>query len=291
MSIARRRVNQPEDHAAGTHLETRDVLVELAGQRIIREVTLQLEAGEIVGLIGPNGSGKSTLLRTIYRVIRPLAGDILLNADEVWKLSARESARRTAVVTQESSTDFIFTVREIVQMGRTPHKGMLERETHEDEQIVTQALERVQMLPFSERSYLTLSGGEKQRVLVARALAQQPKLFVLDEPTNHLDIQHQLELLELIRGLGMTTLLTLHDLNLAVAYCHRLYLLSGGQIVAQGTPEKALTPEIIQQVFHVRAAIGKHPLTGYMQLSLAPLSAVSVPQRGEAVREKSKHTL
>jgi iron complex transport system ATP-binding protein len=271
MRIATRRTSPQGDAAAGTRLETREVIVELAGQRIVHEVNLCLEAGEIVGLLGPNGSGKSTLLRTIYRMIRPLAGDVLLNGDEVWKLSARESARRTGVVVQESPTDFLFTVREVVHMGRTPQKGMLERETHEDEQIVTHALERVQMLDFAEREYLTLSGGEKQRVLVARALAQQPKLFVLDEPTNHLDIHHQLELLELIRGLGMTTLLTLHDLNLAVAYCHRLYLLSGGQIVAQGTPEQALTPEIIQQVFHVRAAIGTHPLTGGMHLFLVPL--------------------
>ena len=271
MSSIKRRTSPQEDHAVGTHLETRAVTVELAGQRIVHEINLCLEAGEIVGLLGPNGSGKSTLLRTIYRVIRPVAGEVLLNEDEVWKLSARESARRTGVVVQEASADFLFTVREIVHLGRIPQKGILERETHEDEQIVTQALERVDMLNFAEREYLTLSGGEKQRVLVARALAQQPKLFVLDEPTNHLDIHHQLELLEIIRGLRMTTLLTLHDLNLAVAYCHRLYLLSDGKIVAQGTPEQALTPEIIEQVFHVRAAIGTHPLTGGMHLFLVPL--------------------
>lgn len=278
MKSIKRRTRKSEDNMVGTHLETRDVTVELAGQRIVREINLCVEAGEIVGLLGPNGSGKSTMLRTIYRMIRPFAGEVLLSGDDVWKLSARESARRTGVVVQESSADFLFTVREIVHLGRTPQKGVFERETQEDEQIVTQALERVHMLDFAERDYLTLSGGEKQRVLVARALAQQPQLFVLDEPTNHLDIHHQLELLELLRELGMTTLLTLHDLNLAATYCHRLYLLAGGQIVAQGTPEKALTPEIIQQVFHVRAAIGKHPLTGGMQLSLVPLPEVSALQ-------------
>jgi iron complex transport system ATP-binding protein len=257
---------------ASMRLDARQVTVALAGQHVVRDICLHIEAGEIVGLVGPNGSGKSTLLRTIYRVLRPIAGKIQLNADDVWKLSARERARRTGVVVQESLSEFEFTVREVVLMGRTPHKGILDRETSEDEQLVTQALKRVQMLAFSERSYTTLSGGEKQRVLVARALAQQPKLFILDEPTNHLDIQHQLELLELIRSLGMTTLLTVHDLNLAATYCQRLYLLSHGQIVAEGRPEEALTPEMIRQVFKVGAVAGRHPLTGSLQLSFVPLS-------------------
>jgi iron complex transport system ATP-binding protein len=253
------------------HVQMRGVVVELAGRRIVQGVNLAIEPGEIVGLVGPNGSGKSTLLRTLYHMVRPIAGNILLNTDEVWRLSPREAARRVGVVAQESPSDFEFTVREVVEMGRTPHKGMLDRETKEDEEIVTRALERVQMLSLAQRSYPTLSGGEKQRALVARALAQQPRFFILDEPTNHLDIQHQLELLELIRGLGMTTLLTLHDLNLAAAYCHRVYILSQGRIVAEGKPEEALTPDLIQQVFGVHAVVGKHPLTGCLQLSFVPL--------------------
>ncbi|QBD83752.1 ABC transporter ATP-binding protein [Ktedonosporobacter rubrisoli] len=255
------------------HLEARNVSAELAGRRIVKAVNMHVKPGELVGLIGPNGSGKSTLLRTVYRILRPRAGQILLNTDDVWKLSARESARRTGVVVQESPHDFEFTVREIVKMGRIPHKGMLARDNQDDEEIVTQALERVQMLSFSARSYATLSGGEKQRVLVARALAQQPQLFILDEPTNHLDIQHQLELLELVHTIGITTLLTLHDLNLAAAYCQRLYVLAQGEIIAEGTPEQALTPEIIKQVFHVHAVTGRHPLTGCLQLSFVPLHA------------------
>lgn len=259
------------------HLETRNVSIELANQRIVQHVNLQVQTGEIIGLVGPNGSGKSTLLRSIYRVLRPCAGHILLNSDDIWKFNAREAARRTGVVVQESLTDFAFTVREVVQMGRTPHKRLLDRETSEDEQIVNEALRRVQMLHYSERNYNTLSGGEKQRVQIARALAQQPKLFVLDEPTNHLDIQHQLELLELIRDLKMTTLLTLHDLNLAAAYCHRLYVLSHGKIVAEGKPEEALTPAMIEQVFNVHAVVGKHPANGSLQISFAPRATAPSP--------------
>jgi len=225
-----------------------------------------------VGLIGPNGSGKSTLLRAIYRLLKPAAGRISLGGDDVWLLSARESARRTGVVVQEAPVDFEFSVREIVAMGRTPHKGLLARDTNDDDRIIADALAHVGMRSFAERSYATLSGGEKQRVLVARALAQQPRFLVLDEPTNHLDIHYQLELLDLVRGLGVTTLVTLHDLNLAAAYCQRLYLLQEGRIVASGIPEAVLTPERVRDVFQVEAICGRHPATGRLQLAFVPLA-------------------
>lgn len=234
---------------------------------VLRKIDLDIERGEFVALLGSNGSGKSTLLRTVYRMLRPVAGAVRLGGDDVWRLSARESARRTGVVVQETPSDFDFTVAEVVQMGRTPHKGMLAQDTQEDAQIVLAALGRVSILAFAERQFSTLSGGEKQRVLVARALAQQPQFLVLDEPTNHLDIHYQLEILELVRGLGITTLVTLHDLNLAAAYCQRLYLLRAGQIVAAGTPEQVLTPELLREVFLVEVIVGQHPTTGALQLS------------------------
>lgn len=255
------------------------VAVELSGRRIVDEVSLSAEPGELVGLIGPNGSGKSTLLRSVYRMLRPTAGYVRLGDDDVWQLSARESARRTGVVVQETPSDFEFTVTEVVQMGRTPHKGMLAQDTREDGQIVVAALQRVNMLAFAERQFSTLSGGEKQRVLMARALAQQPKFLVLDEPTNHLDIHYQLEILELVKGLGITTLVTLHDLNLAAAYCGRLYLLQAGRIVAAGPPEAVLTPERLRTVFLVDAVLGRHPATGSLQLAFMPVPP-SHPTRG-----------
>ncbi len=255
------------------------VAVELSGRRIVDEVSLSAEPGELVGLIGPNGSGKSTLLRSVYRMLRPTAGYVRLGDDDVWQLSARESARRTGVVVQETPSDFDFTVTEVVQMGRTPHKGMLAQDTREDGQIVVAALQRVNMLAFAERQFSTLSGGEKQRVLMARALAQQPKFLVLDEPTNHLDIHYQLEILELVKGLGITTLVTLHDLNLAAAYCGRLYLLQAGRIVAAGPPEAVLTPERLRTVFLVDAVLGRHPATGSLQLAFMPVPP-SHPTRG-----------
>lgn len=248
-------------------LEVNDVAVQIASQRIVEEVSLEVGPGEIVGLIGPNGSGKSTLLRSVYRLLKPVAGYVQLGGDDVWKLSARESARRTGAVVQETPSDFDFTVREVVEMGRTPHKSLLEADNALDAQIVQEALVRVNMSAFAERSFNTLSGGEKQRVLVARALAQEPKLLVLDEPTNHLDIRYQLEILNLVRGLGVTTLVTLHDLNLAAAYCHRLYLLADGKIVTSGSPEEVLTPAWVLSVYGVEAVRGQHPISGRLHLA------------------------
>lgn len=251
------------------HVEVNNVAVQLDSRRIVEEISLQVAPGEIVGLIGPNGSGKSTLLRAVYRLLRPVTGYVQLGGDDLWKLSAREAARRTAVVVQETPSDFDFTVREVVEMGRTPHKGLLEADNQRDMAIVTDALRRVNMSAFGERSFNTLSGGEKQRVLVARALAQEPKLLVLDEPTNHLDIRYQLEILNLVRDLGITTLVTLHDLNLAATYCHRLYLLAAGRIVTAGAPEAVLTPAWIHTVYGVATTCIPHPTTGRLLLAFA----------------------
>jgi iron complex transport system ATP-binding protein len=244
-----------------------NITVEIESRPIVNTAHLIVNPGEFVGLVGPNGSGKSTLLRTLYRAIRPTAGAVWLDGDDAWKLSSKEAARRTAVVAQETYGDFDFTVFEVVLMGRTPHKQMFERDQPQDIQLAAQALDRVQLIGFDDRLFATLSGGEKQRVLVARALTQQPRLLVLDEPTNHLDIRFQLEVLELVHGLGITTLVTLHDLNLAAAYCDRIYLLSEGHVVASGTPAEVLTPQRIHQVYGVQAVCGQHPVTGCLQLS------------------------
>jgi len=251
------------------------VSIDIETKRIVEDIHLQIEPGEIVGLIGPNGSGKSTLLRSVYRMLRPTAGFVQVGGEDVWRLSGRESAQRTGVVVQESASDFEFTVSDVVMMGRTPHKNMLSFDTLQDEAIVLEALRRVGMLAFHERLYGTLSGGEKQRVLMARALAQQPRLLVLDEPTNHLDIRYQLEVLDLVKRLGLTTLITIHDLNLAANYCHRLYLLSAGRIVTSGLPAEVLTPENLRQVFGVDAAVDHHPTTGLLQLSFRVLEPLS----------------
>ena len=243
-------------------LQMDDVNWSVDGKQILRDVAITVEPGSITGLIGPNGSGKSSLLRCIYRAVRPDSGTITLDGDDVRKMDSRETARRIAVVLQEFPSDFQFTVGEIVSMGRNPHKGMFDRDTTEDRAIIREALARVGLAGFSHRNFNTLSGGEKQRVIIARTLTQQARFLVLDEPTNHLDIRYQLETMELVKGLGLTTLAALHDLNIAAAYCHVIHVIDGGRIVASGPPEKVLLPELIQEVFGVGAMVGTDPATG-----------------------------
>jgi len=242
------------------------VSVAAGGRRIVTDVTLHVPSGGLVGLIGPNGSGKSTLLRTAYRMLRPSAGAVWLGGDDVHRLPYRTVARRLAVVRQEQDGDFEFTVAETVAMGRTPHKGLLDREADEDRRLVADALERVGMASFAGRRFVTLSGGEKQRVLVARAIAQRARYLLLDEPTNHLDVRYQLEIMDLVAGLGATVLAALHDLNIAAAYCDRVYVLQAGRIVASGSLDQVLSPELVELVYGVRAGVVRHPLTGDRQL-------------------------
>lgn len=170
-------------------------------------------------------------------------------------MKIRNSARKVAVVAQHNYYNFEFSVREVVMMGRAPHKKMLEKDGAKDFEIVDQALKTVGMYEFADRNFSTLSGGEQQRVILARALAQQTPCLILDEPTNHLDITHQLQLMELVRGLNVTVLSAIHDLNIAAMYCDRLYILKDGEIVGSGTPEELLTPETIRRVYQVESEI------------------------------------
>ncbi|OLT16959.1 hypothetical protein BJF78_13500 [Pseudonocardia sp. CNS-139] len=230
-----------------------------------------MAGGEVVGLLGPNGSGKSSLLRSVYRSLRPVAGVVRLDEDDVWSLPARESARRTAVVVQQTQTEFDLTVADVVAMGRHPHKRPLERENAQDRELCEDALVRVDMADFAGRSFLELSGGERQRVLIARALAQRSQVLVLDEPTNHLDVHHQFELLDLIRKLGLTTLVAVHDLNLAARYCDRVCVLRAGEVVAVGPPADVLTPALVEHVFAVALTTWTDPETGLLHFGLGPM--------------------
>ena len=237
------------------------------GKPILRDVSLAVEPGSITGLIGPNGSGKSTLLRCIYRALKPDSGSITLDGDDLVRMDSRETARRVAVVLQEYPSDFQFTVGEIVSMGRNPHKGMFDRDTPADRGIIRDSLARVGLAGFSHRNFNTLSGGEKQRVIIARTVAQQASFLVLDEPTNHLDIRYQLETMELVRGLGLTTLAALHDMNIAADYCDLIHVMAEGRIVASGEPPEVLQSGIIEEVFQVGALVGPDPLTGKPRVS------------------------
>ena len=247
--------------------------LKLAGHSVITGVSLLVAAGELAAVVGPNGSGKSTLLRAVYRTLRPHSGVVLVDGDEVWAGSARQAARRLAAVPQERPASIELRVREVVALGRLPYQRPFTVGDARDRQIVDEALEQVGVTDLTDRMFAELSGGERQRVLIARALAQRTKLLILDEPTNHLDVRHQLELLELLSSLHVTTLVAMHDLNLAAAYAHRLHVLDAGRLVASGPPAEVLTEHVVTATFGVRAVITPHPLTGHPQLSIAPLTS------------------
>lgn len=238
------------------------VSVRMDNKHILQDAGIRVGEGEFVGLIGPNGSGKSTLLKSIYRAIKPEAGWITLDGEDLKRIPIKESARRMAVVRQETSVEFDFSVMEIVMMGRSPHKKLFQPDSEEDSRICADALARVGLDSYAHRSFFTLSGGEKQRVLIARALAQQAAFLVLDEPTNHLDVRYQLQVMDLVKSLGIAVVAALHDLNMAAEYCDLLYAMRGGKIVASGTPEEILHPELIRDVFDVEAEVMVHPITG-----------------------------
>ncbi|MDT0346440.1 ABC transporter ATP-binding protein [Streptomyces litchfieldiae] len=239
-----------------------DVRVALGGRDVVAGVTLLAHDGEIAGLVGPNGSGKSTLLRTVYRHLRPDAGRVLLDGDDLTRLPPARVARRIAALPQERGGDIALTVREMVAMGRIPHQRAFAAEGPADVAAVDRALTQVGMAAAVDRPFAALSGGERQRVLLARAFAQDTRVLVLDEPTNHLDIRHQMELLSLLRAHRRTTLVALHDLNAAASVCDRLHVLADGTLLASGPPAEVLTAELIERVFGVHAAVTRHPLNG-----------------------------
>ena len=236
-------------------IRTEGVQAVLGGSAILKGVDIQVGQRELVGIIGPNGSGKSTLLKCIYRVLKPTGGAVLLDGRDLDQYSYRESARRIAVVAQHNYYNFEFSVQDVVMMGRAPHKRALDRDNADDFRLVAEALELVGMSGFARRSFSTLSGGEQQRVILARALAQQTPCLILDEPTNHLDIKYQLELMDIVKSLDRTVISAIHDLNIAAMYCDRLYAVKGGEIVGCGRPQEVLTEDFIRRVYEVEAKV------------------------------------
>jgi iron complex transport system ATP-binding protein len=226
-----------------------------AGKLIVDRVSIDVQDGETVGLLGPNGSGKSSLIRLLAGVRPPSSGAVLLAGNDLAGLRRKAIARRVAVVEQHATTEVDLTVREVVALGRIPHRSAWGPDSAGDAEAVDRALERTGLTTAAGRSWHTLSGGERQRTHIARALAQEPTELLLDEPTNHLDVHHQLELLSLVRELPLTSVVALHDLNLAAMFCDRLVVMSGGRVVAGGTPAEILTSTLIAEVYRVRAVV------------------------------------
>jgi cobalamin transport system ATP-binding protein len=233
--------------------------------KILENVQFSVKTGTFLGVLGPNGSGKTTLLKSISRVLKPRKGTILFDDIDVYKMKSREIAKHMAVVPQDSNIAFSFTALDVVLMGRTPHLSRLETESPKDVAIAKKAMEYTKSWHLAQRPVTELSGGEKQRVIIARALTQEPKILLLDEPTSHLDISNQLEILDLLKQLCIEKKLLIisvfHDFNLAARYCDSVIMLKQGKIVAAGKTTEILNPKIIKDVFGIDAIVTKHPVT------------------------------
>ena len=250
-------------------IETSEISKSYDDTKILQDVSIRVQNNQFVGIIGPNGSGKSTFLKCIYRVLKPDHGAVYVDGQELLKMPVKESAKKIAVVAQHNYYNFDFKIEEVVMMGRSPHKKAMERDNAEDYRIVNECIEKVGMTRFKGRSFSTLSGGEQQRIILARALAQQTPCIILDEPTNHLDIKYQLQLLDIVKDLDVTVISAIHDLNIAAMYCDYLYAMQDGDIIASGTPREILTADLVRRLYEVEADVAPDP-NGFVHVIYYP---------------------
>lgn len=253
-------------------LDVKDVHVTLGKAKIVNGVSLHVGDKQSVGIIGPNGCGKSTLLKAIYRVNPIESGLVEINGNDIHKMSPKEAARNIAVVGQFNELSFDFSVQEMVLMGRSPHKKMMEGYNEKDYALAEETMRKTELYSLKDRSYLSLSGGEKQRVILARAIVQEPKLLILDEPTNHLDIKFQFEVLDLVRSLHISTLSVLHNIELSARYCDHLYAMKAGKVIAEGSPSELINRNTIQTLYDVDSEIYENPITHDLAVAYLPKS-------------------
>lgn len=247
-------------------LEVRGLDCGYENRRVLEQLSLAASPGEVLGLIGPNGAGKTTLLRALARLLKPTAGSVLLQGHDIWKQSPRQLARQTALSPQSESRDVALTVADVVLLGRTPHRGSLAPFNAEDRDVARQAMQRLELNELAERPITQLSGGEWRRVILARALAQQPQVLLLDEPTSQLDLKHQVQILLHVRQLAehdrRIVIVTLHDLQHAALCTHRLALLDHGRLAALGPAAEVLNADTIARTYGIEVVVVPHPVYG-----------------------------
>lgn len=248
-------------------LEVKNLDFSIDKKEILKDISFEIPKGAFVGIIGPNGSGKSTILKNIYRLYKPNSGQITLDNKNLLNMKDKECAKEIAVLAQESNSQFDFTVEQIVKMGRYPYKSVFEDYSKKDLDMVNDMLKRVGLEDYVGRSFSKLSGGEKQRTLIARALVQDTDFLILDEPTNHLDIGYQIQLMDLVKSLNITTLSAIHDMNIASMYCDYLIVMKDGKIKKCGSVKEVITKEMLKETFGVNAYVGVNPINNKLQVS------------------------
>jgi iron complex transport system ATP-binding protein len=259
---------------------------------VLRDVSVQLHAGELLAIVGPNGAGKSTLLKSAAGLLEPSAGNIELLGRRLTSYARRELARVVAIVPQENQVAFRFTVLEVVLMGRAPHLGSFRLETGRDLAAAQAAMERFELMELSQRPINELSGGERKRVFLARAVAQQARVMLLDEPTAFLDLRHAADILVQFRRLcaqsAVGVAATMHDLNAAASYANRILLLDRGSIVACGSPDEVLTVRNLEQVYGVKVHIDRNPVNGGLAVFLTGPPELSIASNDKQEKERSE---
>lgn len=251
-------------------LDVRGITYSIDHKLIIEGINLQVKKGSFVGIVGPNGCGKSTLLKNIYKVYSPDSGVAFLDGKDLWDMPDRQRAHNMSVMQQENHVEFDMTVFDMVMLGRFAYQRMFHTDKAEDRKIVMQYIREVGLEGYENRHFLSLSGGEKQRTLLARALAQKAPLIILDEPTNHLDIGYQYQIMNILKRQKLTVLACIHDLNIAAVYCDEIVLIQKGRVFGVGRPEEMLTDENIHRLFGIHARIIPGEGTGKLHIMFLP---------------------
>lgn len=254
---------QQDPHITVSHLSW-----STSSKPVLDDISFTIKQGQFVGILGPNGVGKSSLLRCMYKYTKPSAGDIYIGSTSIKAISQRDFAAKVAVVLQHTPIGFSMTTSQLLATGLLNQQRWWQPINHEQEQIeIARVLALVGLADKAQQMFESLSGGEQQRVLIARALLQKPQILILDEPTNHLDVGYQVDILSLIKSLGITIIATIHDLNLASAFCDKLLLLREGKLVKSGTPQQVLTPASIENIYGIKTHVDRHPQGAYPRVT------------------------
>ena len=249
------------NNANNVILNVADLSWRVADISLLNDISFEINKGSFVGVLGPNGAGKSSLLRCLYRYHKPSTGEVKFQGQDIWQIDGKEYAQKVAVVLQHTPQNFQLSVKEVVQLGALPRQSWLESWQQDSNDLVEQALEQVALSDKAGQDFDSLSGGEKQRAMIARAVVQQPEILIMDEPTSHLDVKYQIQIMELAKSLGITVIASFHDLNLAASLCTDMLLLKGGELVASGTPNEVITESVLSDIFDVCVQVTPHPQT------------------------------